>query len=211
VDPDQHQLDSRVFDVTIEPVELEQDTTKMKILQSAEKLFGAFGYKKTQISDITKSAGFAQGTFYLYFKTKQDVLKELVIRTNKAFRKTLKNVISNFKDRRDAEIAGYYAFLKFFRMHSDMYKIVREAEFVIPETGLWYYEKIHQSYLKPLKESMDKGQLRPIEPENLAVFLMGIGHFMGMELIVFEKHSEEDFKKFLMELSPTLYEGIKGG
>ncbi|MCD6267079.1 MAG: TetR/AcrR family transcriptional regulator, partial [Thermotogaceae bacterium] len=117
VDPDQHQLDSRVFDVTIEPVELEQDTTKMKILQSAEKLFGAFGYKKTQISDITKNAGFAQGTFYLYFKTKQDVLKELVIRTNKAFRKTLKNVISNFKDRRDAEIAGYYAFLKFFRMH----------------------------------------------------------------------------------------------
>ena len=92
-----------------------------------------------------------------------------------------------------------------------MYKIVREAEFVIPETGLWYYEKIHQSYLKPLKESMDKGQLRPIEPENLAVFLMGIGHFMGMELIVFEKHSEEDFKKFLMELSPTLYKGIKGG
>jgi len=211
VDPDQHQLDSRVFDVTIEPVELEQDTTKMKILQSAEKLFGAFGYKKTQISDITKNAGFAQGTFYLYFKTKQDVLKELVIRTNKAFRKTLKNVISNFKDRRDAEIAGYYAFLKFFRMHPDMYKIVREAEFVIPETGLWYYEKIHQSYLKPLKESMDKGQLRPIEPENLAVFLMGIGHFMGMELIVFEKHSEEDFKKFLMELSPTLYKGIKGG
>ena len=211
VDPDQHQLDLGVFNVTIEPVELEQDTTKMKILQSAEKLFGAFGYKKTQISDITKNAGFAQGTFYLYFKTKQDILKELVIRTNKAFRKTLKNVISNFKDRRDAEIAGYYAFLKFFRMHPDMYKIVREAEFVIPETSLWYYEKIHQSYLKPLKESMDKGQLRLIKPENLAVFLMGIGHFMGMELIVFEKHSEEDFKKFLMELSPTLYEGIKGG
>lgn len=211
IDTNKHKLDLKVFDVAINPVELEQDTTKMKILQSAEKLFGTLGYKKTQISDITKNAGFAQGTFYLYFEAKQDVLKELVIRTNKAFRKTLKNVISNFKDRRDAEIAGYYAFLKFFRMHPYMYKIVREAEFVVPETGLWYYERIHQSYLKPLRESINKGQIRSFEPENLAVFLMGVGHFMGMELIVFEKHSEEDFKRFLMELSPILYKGIKGG
>jgi len=32
------------------------------------------GYEKTAVSDIVKKAKVAQGTFYYYFKTKEDIL-----------------------------------------------------------------------------------------------------------------------------------------
>lgn len=43
------------------------------ILQAALTLFREKGYEKTVISDIVKSAGIAQGTFYIYYKSKEDI------------------------------------------------------------------------------------------------------------------------------------------
>ncbi|MCP1306160.1 TetR/AcrR family transcriptional regulator [Paenibacillus tyrfis] len=58
-----------------------------KIVESALKLFEQKGYHSTKVSDIVKDAGMAQGTFYLYFKSKEDLfrsvaeecLKEIVV------------------------------------------------------------------------------------------------------------------------------------
>lgn len=43
------------------------------ILKAALTLFREKGYEKTVISDIVKLAGIAQGTFYIYYKSKEDV------------------------------------------------------------------------------------------------------------------------------------------
>lgn len=44
-----------------------------KLFDSALNLFIEKGIKKTSISDITKNAGLAKGTFYLYFKDKYEL------------------------------------------------------------------------------------------------------------------------------------------
>ncbi|MCD6450647.1 MAG: TetR/AcrR family transcriptional regulator [Thermotogaceae bacterium] len=207
IDPDVHVLDEAVFNITISPNKAEEDTTKAKILSSAEKLFSEKGFRKTQIYDITRLAGVGLGTFYLYFETKQDVLKELVIRINRMLRHTIKAAISGISDRRDAEIAGYYAFLRFFKVHSGIYRIVREAEFILPEIAMNYYHKLHESYLPPLNASMETGQIIKYPVEDLAVFLMGIGHFMGEDLLFYTKTDEI---KALKRLSKFIYKGIKG-
>ncbi len=49
-----------------------------EIMRSAEILFQKQGYEKTPVEAIIKKAGIAKGTFYHYFKTKQDILKALV-------------------------------------------------------------------------------------------------------------------------------------
>ncbi len=50
------------------------DTRRRELIEKAERLFLKKGYDETTISDIVKSAGVAQGTFYYYFKTKDDIL-----------------------------------------------------------------------------------------------------------------------------------------
>ena len=44
------------------------------MIDIAEQLFIKKGYEKTSVSDIVKKAKVAQGTFYYYFKTKEEIL-----------------------------------------------------------------------------------------------------------------------------------------
>ena len=54
------------------------DVRRMEIMVAAEKLFQKEGYDKTPVEAIIKKVGIAKGTFYHYFKTKQDILQALV-------------------------------------------------------------------------------------------------------------------------------------
>ena len=54
------------------------DVRRLEILQAAENLFAKEGYVKTSVESIIKEAGIAKGTFYYYFKAKEDILEALV-------------------------------------------------------------------------------------------------------------------------------------
>lgn len=56
-----------------------------EILDAAEPLFSANGYRKTTISDIAQELGVAQGMLYYYFKSKDEILEALINRGLSAF------------------------------------------------------------------------------------------------------------------------------
>jgi AcrR family transcriptional regulator len=56
------------------------EVRKSEILDAAEKLFAAKGYDKATINDILAAVNIAKGTFYYYFKSKEDVLDAIVQR-----------------------------------------------------------------------------------------------------------------------------------
>ncbi|ERK30128.1 TetR/AcrR family transcriptional regulator [Clostridium intestinale] len=58
----------------------EHDERRNEILDVTEKLFHIKGYDKCTISDILKEVGIAKGTFYHYFKSKEEVLDAIVSR-----------------------------------------------------------------------------------------------------------------------------------
>jgi AcrR family transcriptional regulator len=47
------------------------------ILEAAAEAFGARGFHAVTVKDIAERAGIAHGTFYLYFKDKKDVYRQL--------------------------------------------------------------------------------------------------------------------------------------
>ncbi|GAB6135865.1 TetR/AcrR family transcriptional regulator [Thermococcus prieurii] len=51
--------------------------TREKLVSSAMELFAKKGFDKTTVDEIVAKAGVAKGTFYLYFKSKDDLIKEL--------------------------------------------------------------------------------------------------------------------------------------
>jgi AcrR family transcriptional regulator len=53
---------------------------KKEFIDIAEQLFIEKGYENTAVSDIVKKAKVAKGTFYYYFKTKEEVLNSIVDR-----------------------------------------------------------------------------------------------------------------------------------
>jgi len=56
---------------------LPSETRKAQLLLAARKVLGEKGYSATRISEIVAEAGVSQGTFYLYFASKEDIVIEL--------------------------------------------------------------------------------------------------------------------------------------
>src|SRR5512139_3175471 len=48
-----------------------------RILSAAERIFARHGFFAAKVSDVAKEAGVADGTIYLYFKSKDDLLISL--------------------------------------------------------------------------------------------------------------------------------------
>ncbi len=53
------------------------DDKRQRILQAAVKVFARKGYFAAKVSEIAKRAGVADGTIYLYFRNKEDILVSL--------------------------------------------------------------------------------------------------------------------------------------
>jgi AcrR family transcriptional regulator len=53
-------------------------SARERLITAATEVFAAKGYTATRVSDIVQQAGVAQGTFYLYFKSKQAILEYLI-------------------------------------------------------------------------------------------------------------------------------------
>ncbi|BAL80220.1 TetR/AcrR family transcriptional regulator [Caldisericum exile] len=56
---------------------------KEQIIEVGEKLFLEKGFPNTSVEDITNALGIAKGSFYTYFSSKEELLKEIVSRTLK--------------------------------------------------------------------------------------------------------------------------------
>ena len=52
------------------------DVRKNEILDMAQKLFFEMGYEQTSVSNIIDAVGVAKGTFYYYFKSKEELLEK---------------------------------------------------------------------------------------------------------------------------------------
>ncbi len=55
-----------------------RDERRAELLAAAREIFGEKGFHDTTVDDITRRAGVAKGTFYLYFPEKKEVYYELV-------------------------------------------------------------------------------------------------------------------------------------
>lgn len=73
----------------------EYDERKNEILDVAEKLFIMKGYSKCTINDILQEVSIAKGTFYYYFKSKEEIMDAIVIRYTDLIKKRIEKVMNN--------------------------------------------------------------------------------------------------------------------
>jgi AcrR family transcriptional regulator len=67
---------------------------KGELIEAAELLFREEGYRQTSVSDIVKKVGVAQGTFYYYFQSKDDILDAVVDHYIESYRRALEKLLA---------------------------------------------------------------------------------------------------------------------
>ena len=72
-----------------------------RILTAAERIFARRGFFAAKVSDVAKEAGVADGTIYLYFKSKDDLLISLFERRMTQVNETLRTTIASIASPRE--------------------------------------------------------------------------------------------------------------
>ncbi len=176
--------------------------TRHALFQAAEKVIGTHGVNHANISEITREAGVAQGTFYVHFKSKGDLVEGFVRYINRNLRREVQRTVTGLADRRDVEWMGMLAFYNFLCRHRSIYRVVPEFEIIGHELGLWYYKKLAQGYIQGIEKGIAHHQIRPFSPVFLARYLMGLTHFIGLKWIVWGNASQS-------EIPPALFKDIR--
>ncbi|NWF53170.1 MAG: TetR/AcrR family transcriptional regulator [Syntrophaceae bacterium] len=180
------------------------ESTRQAIFRAAEKVIGRLGGNRANISEITREAGVALGTFYVHFGSKRELIEGLVKYVNSQMRRELQRRVSQNQDRRDAERVGMIAFYEFLRKHREVYRVVPECEMIDREVSLWYYKKVADGYIQGLQRGMEKGEIRKLPPVFLARSLMGLIHFIGLKWIVWNTSAQPEVPDHILKDMITL-------
>lgn len=176
--------------------------TRANLLEAAETVFETVGYHEASIVKITEQAGVALGTFYVHFAGKKEIFDEVVLDLSRRVRQAMSEGARGAGDRIEAERLGFRAFFQFTAEHPALYRIIRQAEFVSPETMRAHYDAICQGYATGLTRARDAGEIRAdVDPTVMAWALMGAGELIGMRWLLWDGATEID---------PAVYDDLMG-
>lgn len=177
-----------------------------KLLDAAALEFGERGYHDAAITGITQRAGVAQGTFYVYFESKEAIFRSLVSHMGHLTRQWIAGRVETATDRISAERIGIQAFLEFVREHKNLYRIVMEAQFVLPDAYRDYFEAFAEAYSRQLTEAAQKGEIRQ-SGEEFVWALIGMSVFLGLRYSIWDE--SQDPKAIANAVADLLENGLR--
>lgn len=91
-----------------QPITKKSEETKKRVRQAALELMSKYGFSEAKIKDICKKAGVSVGTFYSYFESKEDIIKEMCLESDILFGETVSKEISGRKFNEQVKIFIHY-------------------------------------------------------------------------------------------------------
>lgn len=152
---------------------------KKELIETAESLFGKKGYENTAVSDIVKMINVGQGTFYHYFKSKEDILKAVAEKIVAPIAEDIRNIAKGNEDSAT-------------KVNSILNSILKAGS---SETG--FMKLMHQKGNYLLHDKLEEALEARISPSIAEVLSK------GMEEGVFNMDYPKE--SFILLLSSTLY------
>ena len=75
----------------------EHQERKQELLDTAQSLFYQKGYDNTSVADVIDAVGIAKGTFYHYFKSKEDLLDRIIERQTQGMDQTINPIVQGIE------------------------------------------------------------------------------------------------------------------
>ena len=170
------------------------EATRARVLEAAEQVFGDKGYHGASVTEITRAAGVAQGTFYLYFRGKKEIFLDLIDDLGARLRELTLEASAGSGSYSQAQERGFEAFFEFARGHRHIYRIIQECDRVDPTTFRRFYSLLADTYRRGA-EAAGKAELADIDPEVLAYCMLGVGHFVALRFLMWDHVAAAEFQK----------------
>jgi AcrR family transcriptional regulator len=185
---------------------MDKSERREHIIKAAREAFQSFGYKATTLEQIAKYANMGKGTFYLSFKTKEEVFNCIVDDELMQFSRFAEEAIR--ENGPSIELLHHYIVhvLAYQQQHTLFCKLAHEAEAFQTSEVIEGLERMERTALLQLKQLLqyliDKQAIEPCNIELTAFIITEL--YTALVYKWGEKHvplSNEDilvvFKQFL--------------
>jgi AcrR family transcriptional regulator len=160
--------------------------TRRRLVDAAAKVVGAEGYANASVAKITSLAEVAQGTFYNYFASQQDLFDHLLPELGGELLDFIRERVSGITDSIEREAVGFRAFFEFLAHRREFYRILNEAETFSPKAFHDHMKNMADGYLRALARSHEKGEMRGFERRELEVIvytLLGARNYLSYRFL----------------------------
>jgi AcrR family transcriptional regulator len=162
---------------------------KHQLLQAARKRFLADGFSATTVSSIVREAGVAQGTFYLYFKSKEQVLVHLRAEILDDFSRALESGIDREGPADERLVRGLREIYAAVRRNRPLLRVVRQAITGEETERVWLEGRAVLA--KPLEQligvGVDDGSFSPDDPHMAAHLMLALFDDLLYEALEYQK------------------------
>ncbi len=160
-------------------------TKKEQLVDVAIEFFSKNGIAETKIEDITSALGIGKGTFYLYFKSKKDLLLHCVSRL--AMIVVPKEVWEDIRRETDygarsrkrliAFLKAYPTFFGILNLANESLQSARDPS--LTKKAYDTYRLLAGPLIKDFRWAVNAGLARKLDEDVFAFLLLGIGESLG--------------------------------
>jgi AcrR family transcriptional regulator len=178
------------------------------IVDTTIHLFYTQGYFNTTVSDITKEAGIAAGTFYLYFPNKLGLYKYILMEFQHDIRRAIAEKVNQVEGRFEKEKEGIKTFIHYAIENPHAYNVIWESLYIDKKLFIDYYDGFAKRYEKGLEQSIVDGEMHNVDTELVSYILMGISNFIGLKVLLDLGENNEDIDKMVDNVMAIIKTGI---
>lgn len=169
------------------PTRLERNAeVRQRLFEAATHVVGEVGYAEASVARITARAGVAQGTFYNYFKTRQELLDQLLPNVGLKLLNFIKERAESLPSERAREERRFRSFFEFLRKVPEFLRILIEAESFAPKGYQAHFQNASTGYVRVLKRARTKKEIRNFtdaELEAVVYMLMGAREYLSRRYV----------------------------
>jgi len=165
--------------------------TRSKLMRAVTEIVGEEGYGNASVAKVTARARVAQGTFYNYFKSQQDLFDRLLPELGTQLLARIRSRVAGLPVDLKREEIGFRAFFDFLADTPAFYRILNEAETFSPKAFREHMNNMIQGYLRTLRRSHEKGALLGYNAEDLEVvvcILLGARNYLSYHYMIRPGH-----------------------
>ena len=171
---------------TIEPIGKRERTkaaNRTAILAAARKVFAQLGYEAATVRDIIRGTDLASGTFYNYFRSKEEVFEALADDGAARFKPILRQARERAKSFEDYMRTAFGAYFHFIVQENSLEgrPIDERQPHVRTDTPemIAIYEEVRQG----LEDAIQRGLAPRVDAEYLAYSCIGIAQEVGRAMM----------------------------